>query len=186
MKIVINTDVLDKYDISPTEFLLLLLGYYDTDCQKLNDSVVEKGLAERNVMKGIPPVLSENHKKLISKILLESDEKIRGSGMNFERIARKMQDHYPYGFKPGTTYWWAGDLDTVIHNLKLLVSSFGFTFTEEEAVNAVISYLDSFPNREYTKHTRLLPNFILSKSKGDGDTPEFESLFMSYIENSRV
>lgn len=180
MKITINTKILKRHNLSLGEFLLLLIGYYDIDLQATHASILEKLLAEPNVMKKIGIVLSNNSKDLVAKILMESDDKAIQSGLNFEDLAFKLMQCYPEGNKPGSTHSWRSTIDVIAQKLRVLVVVHNFTFTEEEAVKAVQSYLSSFEKIDHNVHT--LRSFLLW-TKDDGD---IESLFMTYIENNRL
>lgn len=179
MKITINTKILKKYNLSLGEFLLLLIGYYDIDLQVTHANILERLLAEPNVMKKTEIVLSNNSKDLVAKILMESDDKAIQSGLDFEDIALKLMQCYPEGNKPGSTHSWRSTADIIAQKLRVLVVVHNFTFTEEEAIKAVQLYLSSFKKLDHTVHT--LRTFLLwTKDNGD-----IESLFMTYIENNR-
>ena len=183
MKITINTDVLRKYNLSLGQFIVLLAGYYNLDCQRIHDELVNEGLAERDLFKGFPPVLSDNTKNLIAKIIVESDDRIQSCGIdNFQKLALDLQEIYPTGNKPGTTYAWRGKTDEIVQKLQTLIVKYNFTFTEDEAIAAVHEYVDSF--KDY-KFMSLLRNFILTTRKDEDGKYEIDSLFMTIIENNR-
>ena len=179
MKITINTKVLKKYNLSLGEFLLLLIGYYDIDLPSAYNSILEKELAKPNVLKRIGIILSNNNKDLVAKILMESNDKAIQSKLDFEDLAIKLMNCYPEGNKPGSTHLWRSTVDVIAQKLRVLVVVHNFTFTEEEAINAVKSYLSSFKKLDHNVHT--LRSFLLW-TKGNGD---IESLFMTYIESNR-
>lgn len=178
MKIIINTDVLKRYELSLGEFLLMLIGYYDIDIQDCHNCIIKKYLAEKNLFKDTGVVLSDNSKKLVSKILIESDERIVKSSIDFEDLARQLMELYPDGIKAGKTYPWRGDADEIAHKLKMLVVVYNFSFTVEEAINAVKEYVSSFQPPYQYMHT--LRNFLLYATKDN-----VESMFMTIIENNR-
>lgn len=183
MKITINTDVLRKYNLSIGQFLVLLTGYYSLDCQKIYDELVNEGLAERDLFKGFPPVLSDNTKNLIAKIITESDDKVVQSGIDFEALANVLRQHYPTGKKAGTTYEWRSTVEEIAQKLRTLIVKYNFSFTVKEAVQAVIEYTSSF-TEPYTR-MQLLRNFILTTRKDENGRYEIESMFMTIIENNR-
>ena len=179
MKITINTNILKKHNLSLGEFLLLLIGYYDIDLQATHASILEKLLAEPNVMKKMGIVLSNNSKDLVAQILMESDDRAIQSGLDFEDLALKLMQCYPDGYKPGSTHLWRSNISAIAQKLRVLVVVHNFTFTEKEAIAAVQSYLNSFEKIDQQVHT--LRSFLLwTKDNGD-----IESLFMTYIENDR-
>ena len=182
MTLTINTNVLRKYHLSIEQFIVLLTGYYSLDCQKIHDDLVNEGLAERNLFKGFPPILSDNTKNLIARIFIESDPKIIQSGIDFEKLAAECQKVYPSGNKPGTTYPWRGTKEEIAQKLRTLVVKYNFLFTEEEAIAATKEYVDSF--KDY-KFMSLLRNFILTTHKDEDGKLELNSLFMTIIDNNR-
>ena len=178
MKITIDTEILKKYDITLPEFLVLLTGYYNLDCEQIYGQLIDKELAERNLFKGFPPILSNNVKDLIAKILVESDPKAIQSGIDFEKLAEKLQSLYPEGNKPGTTYLWRGTTDVIAQKLRALVVVYDFVFTEDEAIAATKEHLES-------PSPRLLRNFILTTKKDKDGRLDMSSIFMTIIENNR-
>lgn len=183
MKITVNTDVLKKHSITLGEFLIMLIGYYEIDFQKCHDSVIGKNLAERNLFKELGVILSNNNKNLVAQILMESDDRVIHSGINFESLAKKLQEVYPDGIKSGTTYPWRGTTDEIAQKLRTLVVKYDFSFTEEEAINAVKEYIESF--KEPCQYTLILKNFILWVHKDKTGCYEMESMFMTIVENNR-
>lgn len=183
MKITINTDVLRKYNLSLGQYLVLLVSYYNLDCQKIHDELVDKNLAERDLFNGFPPVLSNNTKNLIAKIIVESDDRVVQSGIDFEELAKHLQAFYPPGVKSGKTYLWRGDVEEIAQKLRTLVVKYNFNFTVEEASRAVEEYVSSFRPPYTYMHT--LRNFLLFTKKDENGNYEMESVFMTIIENNR-
>lgn len=178
MKIPINTNVLKKYDLSLEQFLVLLSGYFNLDYRKIHGELEEKKLIDRNLFSEFPPVLSDNTKNLVAKIIVESDDRLLNCPIkDFEALAENLQACYPDGIKPGKTYSWRGDVETIAQKLRTLVARFDFDFTEEEAISAVKEYVSSF-QPPYT-YMHSLRNFLLYTKC------EPESLFMTIIENNR-
>lgn len=183
MKLSINTDVLKKYNLSLGEFLVLLISHYGESYTSSYDSLVEKGIAGKNLFKEFTPILSDNTKNLIAKILMESDERAINSGIDFESLAKQLQAVYPEGRKAGKSYLWRGDTEEIAQKLRVLVVKYDFQFTEQEAVEATIKYVDSFKAPYQYMHT--LRNFLLFTTKDEQGHYEMESMFMTIIENSR-
>lgn len=183
MKITINTNVLKKYNLSLGQYLVLLTSYYGLDCDAIQKELVELGLADRNLFKDFPPVISDNTKNLIARIIVESDDKLLSCPIkDFESLAETLQQYYPDGIKAGKTYTWRSTVDVIAQKLRTLVVKYDFTFTYEEAVEAVEEYVSSFKSPYTYMHT--LQNFILYTKKENGRY-EMESLFMTIIENNR-
>ena len=184
MNITINTKILQKHNLSLGEFLLMLLGYFEIDLEDCHNSIIGRALAERNVMKNMGIILSNNNKDLVAQILMESNEKVINSGIDFEKLATELMNCYPQGNKPGTTHKWRGTIDMIAQKLRTLVAIHNFHFTPEEAIQATINYVSSFepPYQDML----LLRSFLLTTKKSSvGKVSEIESLFMTYIENNR-
>lgn len=183
MKITINTDILQRHNLSLGEFLIMLLGYYDIDYQKCHNNIIKKLFAEKNLFKEMSIILSNNSKDLIARILMESDDKAVRSGIDFDRLAVELQNIFPQGIKPGKTYKWRGNTEEIAQKLRVLVVKYDFQFTEQEAIDATMEYVSSF-NAPYTQmHT--LKNFLLYIKKNPEGQHEMESMFMTIIENNR-
>ena len=165
------------------DFLVMLIGYYGINYKETLDKLIRDGTLEKNVFNPYDMVLSNNTKNLVAGILLESNEKANSLGIDFEALAEKLQGIYPDGMKPGTSYYWRGDIKTVAMKLRALVVRHGFIFTEEEAIKATKEYVDSFKGKD-TKQMSLLATFIL-KTKRQSDGRDVDSMFMTIIENNR-
>lgn len=183
MKLSVNTDVLKKYKLTLGEFLVLLMSHYGESYVDSYDSLVAKGLAGKNLFQELTPVLSDNTKNLIAKILMESDDRAINSGIDFESLAKKLQQVYPDGVKPGKTYLWRGDVEDIAQKLRVLVVKYNFKFTEQEAITATKEYVASFAAPYHYMHT--LKNFLLYTRKDTQGHYEMESFFMTIIENNR-
>lgn len=178
MKFTINTDILKRHSLSLGEFLVMLIGYFDLDFRDCKDSIIRKLLVNANLFKDTSIVLSNNSKDLVARILMESDEKAINSGIDFEALALALQECYPDGNKPGTTYSWRGDASEIAQKLRTLVVKYDFSFTEEEALQATREYLEN--TEKDIRHRHQLKYFLLWTS---GEN--MESVFMSIIENRR-
>lgn len=179
MKITINTEVLQKENLSLGEFLVLLMGFYDISYTKSLEKVLKKKAVLPDVFHRLEVVMSDNAKDYVARILTESDDKIIHSNIDFTDLAGKLQAIYPKGNKPGTTYFWRGWTKEITQKLMTLVAKYDFSFTEEEAIKATREYVNSFEDR---KKMMVLKNFIL---KTNTNNQEMESMFMTIIENNR-
>ena len=183
MKLSVNTNVLKKYNLSLGHFLVLLTSYYGIDCNKIQEELMEMGIAEKNLFNEFPPIISDNTKNLIAKILVESDDKLQSCPIkDFEALAETLQQFFPEGKKPGKTYSWRGTVEEIAQKLRTLVVRYDFSFTLSEAMEAVDEYVSSFTHPYTYMHT--LRNFLLYTKKENGKY-EMESQFMSIIENNR-
>ena len=113
MKITINTDVLQKEHLSFGDFLVLLMGYHVLSYKEIQEKLIRDGIVQSNVFNKDAMVLSNNTKDLVTKILMESDNKILSCGLDFNTLAAKLQEIYPSGNKPGTSYSWRDSNETI-------------------------------------------------------------------------
>lgn len=181
MRITIDTNILSRNNISLGEFLVLLLGYNNCNFDECFGSLVDKKLADIDKYTMGSIVLSNNSKNLITRLLLECDERIKKSPIkDFYALAAQLRNIYPEGNKAGTTYQWRSTVEDVAQKLMCLVVVHGFVFTEDEAVKATKEYVNSF--KDDRSHMKLLNYFILRTRK---EQQEIESDFMTIIENNR-
>lgn len=179
MKITIDTEILQRNNLTLGEFLVMLFGYCDVKYKENFDKLVEKSIISKNLFDKDSMVLSNNTRDLIAKVLIESDAKVMGYELSFEELAKKLQDIYPKGNKPGTTYNWKDNTAVIAFKLRTLVAKYGFIFTEDEAIKATKEYVEFF--EDDNKNMKLLKYFILRTSKDDS----IDSMFMTIIENNR-
>jgi hypothetical protein len=178
MNITINEKILEQYNLSVEEFLILYICSKNYNIKELLDIIIAKGYADKDVFDEYKAVVSDNIKELIANIIINSNKKVIDKEKDFLILANKMRDLYPSGKKPGTNYPWKDSSIVIAQKLKTLVVKFGCSFTEEEALEATKKYIESF-NGNYT-YMQLLKYFILKTEKSTGD---IKSDFMSLIEN---
>ena len=177
----VNQSILDKYQISLEEFLVLYLNSKNVDIKKCSESLVNKGFAEENSFSEGQLIISSNIKELIFSVLIDSDKKVLDKDEEFIALANELRELYPTGRKEGTTYMWRGTAAEVAKKLKTLIVKYGYKFTREQAIKATKEYVSSF-NGNYTK-MRLLKYFILKLEKDMDNNVNIISEFMSLIEN---
>lgn len=182
MRITIDSNVLQKYNLTVEEFLLLYLSAKKVDIRQSLESLVNKGLADWNLFSDTQLILSDNTKDLLSSIIIDSDTKVINRDDEFLVLAEKLQEIYPKGRKPGTTYMWRGTKVEIAKKLKTLVVKYHYDFTEEQAITATRNYVASF-NGDYTK-MRLLKYFILKVERDADSNAVVVTDFMSQIENA--
>lgn len=178
MNITINEKVLDKYNLTLEEFLVLYLCSKEVDIEATIQDLIDSGIVNRDLYNKVSAVVSNNTKELIASIIIDSDKAVVDKDEEFMALAEKMREIYPAGKKPGTTYMWRDSVPIIARKLKTLVSKFGVSFTEEEALEATRKYVDSFVND--TKFMQLLKYFILKTDKATG---EIRSDFLSILQN---
>lgn len=179
MKLSIDIQVLHKYNISLGEFLAILFPYLGFKYTSSYGDAVIKKLAEVDLTAPNELILSDNSKNLVSKVLVESSDKLNASPVkDFDTLALTLQEIYPRGNKPGTSYPWCSSAEEIAQKLRTLVVIHNFIFTEEEAISAVKQYVEQFSDNK--SHMKLLKYFLLRTKDA-----EIESDFMTIIENNR-
>lgn len=117
---------------------------------------------------------------LIESIFLNSEFAVPDSKEDrYDKLAKKMQELFPEGKKPGTKLMWRDSQAIIAKKLKAVVKKYGAKFTDEEALEATKKYVESF-NGDY-QFMQVLKYFI---SKRNQITGEETSQFLSYLENA--
>lgn len=118
--------------------------------------------------------------ELIESIFLNSEFGVPGSDEDrYDKLAKKMQELFPEGKKPGTKLMWRDSQAIIAKKLKAVVKKYGAKFTDEQALEATKKYVESF-NGDY-QFMQVLKYFI---SKRNQLTSEETSQFLSYLENA--
>ena len=178
MKYTIDKKILEKYNLSIEEFLVLLINHIDGDYTQAKESLIARGIVHQHILMSDKVVLSDNSKDLVTAILVESDSKVVDKDEEYTALAEKLKEIYPKGRKPGTSYMWRDATGVIARKLKTVCVQFDVQLSESKAVEATKAYVNSF-NGDYT-YMQLLKYFILKK---DPKTGELRSDFLSYLEN---
>lgn len=118
--------------------------------------------------------------ELIESIFLNSEFAVPDSDEDrYDKLAKKMQELFPEGKKPGTKLMWRDSQAIIAKKLKAVVKKYGAKFTDEQALEATKKYVESF-NGDY-QFMQVLKYFI---SKRNQITGEETSQFLSYLENA--
>lgn len=181
MKLTIDKNVLEKYNLTLEEFLVLCLGLKTSDIRLLANSLIKKGFADRDLFTDDKIYISTKTKNLITSLIIESDQNVIDKDAEFTELATKLRELYPAGRKEGTTYLWRGTTMEVAKKLKTLVVKYGYTLNAEEVINATKEYINSF-NGNY-RYMQLLKYFILKSVRDADGNIEVKSELMSFIEN---
>ena len=182
MKLTIDQTVLDKNGLTLEEFLVLYLGAKDVDIESVSQSLIAKGLADKDLFSNGRIVISDKVKDLVSTISIDSDKNVIDKDSEFMKLATELREIYPAGRKDGTTYMWRGTTAEVAKKLKTLVVKYGFTINKENVIKATKEYVSSF-NGNY-RYMQLLKYFILKSVKDADGNVDIKSELMSFIENS--
>ena len=182
MKLTIDQTILDKNNLTIEEFLVLFLSAREVDIGVISQSLVAKGLADKDLFSSGKLVISDKVKDLLSTISIESDKNVIDKDSEFTELATELREIYPAGRKDGTTYMWRGTTAEVAKKLKTLVVKYGYTINREDVLKATKEYVNSF-NGNY-RYMQLLKYFILKSVKDADGNVDIKSELMSLIENS--
>ena len=181
MRLTIDQFVLDKHDLTVEEFMVLYLSANSVNIKTCMDSLVAKGLADKNLFSNGSIVVSDKVKELVSTIAIDSDKNVIDKDAEFIELANELRELYPAGRKEGTTYMWRGTTAEIAKKLKTLVVKYKYSFTREQVIRATKEYVSSF-NGNYKK-MRLLKYFILKSEKDADDNVNVIYELMTLIEN---
>lgn len=181
MRLTIDQFILDKHDLTVEEFMVLYLSANSVNIKTCMDSLVAKGLADKNLFSNGSIVVSDKVKELVSTIAIDSDKNVIDKDAEFIELANELRELYPAGRKEGTTYMWRGTTAEIAKKLKTLVVKYKYSFTREQVIRATKEYVSSF-NGNYKK-MRLLKYFILKSEKDADDNVNVISELMTLIEN---
>ena len=182
MKLTIDQTILDKNGLTLEEFLVLYLGAKDVDITSVSQSLIAKGLADKDLFFNGRIVVSDKVKDLVSTISIDSDKNVIDKDSEFTELATELREIYPAGRKDGTTYMWRGTTAEVAKKLKTLVVKYGYTINREDVLKATKEYVNSF-NGNY-RYMQLLKYFILKSVRDADGNVDIKSELMSLIENS--
>lgn len=181
MRLTIDQTVLEKHDLTISEFMVLYLSINSVNIKSCMDSLVAKGLADKNLFSDGSIVVSDKVKELISTVAIDSDKSVIDKDAEFIELANELRELYPAGRKDGTTYMWRGTTAEIAKKLKTLVVKYKYSFTREQVLRATKEYISSF-NGNYKK-MRLLKYFILKSERDADDNINVISELMTLIEN---
>ena len=181
MRLTIDQTVLDKHDLTISEFMVLYLNVNSVDIKSCMDSLVAKGLADKNLFSEGSIVVSDKVKELVFTIAIDSDKSVIDKDAEFIELANELRELYPAGRKEGTTYMWRGTTAEIAKKLKTLVVKYKYSFTREQVIKATKEYISSF-NGNYKK-MRLLKYFILKSERDADNNVNVISELMTLIEN---
>ncbi len=181
MKFTIDQVILDKYNITLEEFLVLYLNVKDVDIGTVLQSLIAKGFADKDLFSNNKVIVSNKIKDLIATIFIDSDKNVIDKDSEYTELAIELRELYPTGRKDGTTYMWRGTVIEVAKKLKTLVAKYGYSLNKEEVIEATKEYVNSF-NGNY-KYMQLLKYFILKSVRDADGNVEVKSELMSLIEN---
>lgn len=184
MKLTIEPSILDKYNVTLSECLILYLAILKVNIKDEINSLIEKNLVSKDLFSDGNLIVSNEVRELVASIIIDSDKKSIDKDAEFIELAKELQELYPKGRKPGTTYMWRGTTAEIVKKLKTITVKYKCEFTKEQAIKATKTYIQSF-NGDYTR-MRLLKYFLLKSEKDADSNITINSDFMSLIENEET
>ena len=177
MKLTIDSKACENNGLTLDEFIVLYINAKNIDIQQTMDSIVDKGLANKNLFNNYSLVLGSKTKQLLEKVILDSNATVKDNMERIKNLAKQLQENYIPGKKAGTQDYFKGSSAEIIQRLKRFFAEYG-EFTDEQIIDATKKYVASF-NGDY-RFAQLLKYFISKKVDG-----ERGSRLLAYIENAQ-
>lgn len=183
MKLCLSTEEFEKAKIPiDTAFYIASLYFGKPIALNTFQDVCSRGLIEfdgfNNRREPINTRLTQTGVDIIESLFLNSEFRSPDSTEDrFDKLAKRMQELFPSGKKPGTNLMWRDSQAIIAKKLKTVVKKYGAVFTDEQAIEATKRYVNSFNDRQFMQ---VLKYFI---SKRNNITGEETSQFLSYLEN---
>ena len=177
MKLIIDSEICKKNNLTLEEVLVLYLSSKDIDVRNIVNSLINKNVAYKNLYNENLVVLDTGIKKMLSNIIVDSNAIVQKQGeKRFKELAEKLRAIYIPGKKEGTQDYFKSSSKEIVEKLKRFVIDFG-DFSDEQIIEATQKYVNSF-NGDY-KYAQLLKYFISKKVDG-----EKGSRLLMYLENA--
>ena len=185
MKITIDEEVCEKYGMTMSELLMILLV-------KLGVNILELGEQMASVEMIIPDntingkyVITQRWNNVAENIILDSD-KYKQPIDRLEQLVIKLQKIFPEGKKEGTSQYWRGNKREISLRLKKFFKLYDNTYTDEQILTAAKNYVETF-NGQYN-YMRVLKYFIWKDEKKLTEDEKIQVVEISdlanYIENA--
>lgn len=184
MTLCISREGCEKNGLSIAEAILLFAVGTDSDLEKAEQLLVDKGLITAKydtLFNKIGWRLSKTGSEILDAIFVDS-EKTKNPEEKITALATQLKDIFPKGKKDGTNYYWADGVALIVRRLKLFYKKYGDTYTNEQIIEAAKKYVESF-NGNYI-YMKLLKYFIFKEKTNAAGEVEGESDLISYIENA--
>ena len=119
----IDKKVLEEHSITLPQLLLMMLSLEDVNIPKLVDEIVNLNLGVHNPRDSYELIPTNKTKNMVNSILIESNKTVLQQKDRFENLAVKLQELFPKGVKPGTSYTWRDSKMIMAKRLKMLVKN---------------------------------------------------------------
>lgn len=183
MKIVLNYDILHKYDLCIGEVLVLMEYLYKVNREQIIDKLISKGYITAsttvNIFNKRIYTLTEKAGTLLNALMTDDVSETQGEN-TLQNLAKKLKELYPKGLKPGTSQYWAEGIALIVKRLKGFIKKYG-EYSYEDIIKATESYIKSF-NGDY-RYMKTLKYFIWSEKPNKAGEVESSSELLNFIEN---
>lgn len=183
MKIVLNYDILHKYNLCIGEVLVLMEYLYKINREQIIDKLISKGYitasTTANIFNKRIYALTERAGTLLNTIMADDVPDTQGED-TLQNLAKKLKELYPKGLKPGTSQYWAEGVALIVKRLKGFIKKYG-DYPYEDIIKATESYIKSF-NGDY-RYMKTLKYFIWSEKLNKAGEVESSSELLNFIEN---
>ena len=181
MKVSIDTDVIEKSNLTFYEFLLLWFIRQGGDVDSTMLSLTKKEAVVKDMFNEF--YITQRFSDELDNILLSSDTSIPKDA-DLLPLAEKMMSLMPQCKKEGTSYFYKCNKREVVLKLKKFFKLYG-KYSAEEVLDATRRYVESF-NGDYT-YMKLLKYFIMkderrTNAEGEGYIDEV-SILATFLEN---
>ena len=184
MTICLNKQIIDQYNMTIDEVLLMIVLENNVNLDEAQKVLISKGYITLNRNELFLPIgwrLTNVGKDMLNGIIVDSD-KHQEPQDRLTELATKLKTIFPKGKKDGTNYYWSDGVPLIIRRLKLFFKKYGNDFTDEQIIQATEKYVEGF-NGSY-QYMRLLKYFIFKEKVGANGEIEGDSELISYIENA--
>lgn len=183
MKLIIDPDVVEKYNLTMPEFLLLTLVMNKVNEEETQKSLIQKGLLISTLDFGEGETVTKTQYgiEVYNNVLMDSSPVPSITEERLTELAKQLKEIYPKGKKEDTWYWAEG-VQLIARRLRIFFHKYDpmGSFTDEQIINATRRYVDE---KQCKSDMRLLKYFIFKEGVGKGGDVEPSSDLLTYIEN---
>lgn len=183
MKLIIDPDVVEKYNLTMPEFLLLTLVMNKVNEEETQKSLIQKGLLISTLDFGEGETVTKTQYgiEVYNNVLMDSSPVPSITEERLTELAKQLKEIYPKGKKEDTWYWAEG-VQLIARRLRIFFHKYDpmGNFTDEQIINATRRYVDE---KQCKSDMRLLKYFIFKEGVGKGGDVEPSSDLLTYIEN---
>lgn len=184
MKLIIDSEVIEKHGLSVPEFMLLALVVNRVNTDVARNALVSKGFILNTLAfeESFGYARTKFGVETYNAIVLESTPVPSVTQERLLNLAKQLKEIYPKG-KKDQTWYWADSAQIISKRLE----AFFFKYdklgkvTDEQIINATKKYVDEMLGKP---DMRLLKYFIWKEPVGKGGTVEPTSDLLTYIENA--